>query len=96
MTADMTFCASPNCANQCGRKMQPEQKAFLDKNPNKPVSYSHFCCEHIYKQFLSRLGSYLLQKCTKCGYISGALPIEMFIDKCGEPEKDHEQAQPRA
>lgn len=45
MTVDMTFCASPNCKNECGRMMQPEQKAFLDKYPNNPVYYSYFCGE---------------------------------------------------
>ena len=45
MTVDMTFCGSPNCINECGRQMKPEQKAFLDKYPNKPVYYTYFCGE---------------------------------------------------
>jgi hypothetical protein len=43
MTVDMTFCASPNCKNECGRKMEPDQKSFLYEWPNKPVSYAYFC-----------------------------------------------------
>ena len=43
MTVDMTFCGSPNCTNKCGRQMKPEQRAFLEKYPSKPVYYSYFC-----------------------------------------------------
>jgi hypothetical protein len=38
---DRTFCASPNCKNECGRKMTEEQR---NRRPeNMPVSYAYFC-----------------------------------------------------
>ncbi len=38
---DKTFCASPNCKNNCGRQLTPELKA---KNiHNEWVSYAYFC-----------------------------------------------------
>lgn len=48
MTVDMTFCASPNCKNECGRKMQPHQNDFFDQCPSKPIYYSYFCGEPIH------------------------------------------------
>ena len=47
---DKTFCASPNCKNECGRKMTPELEDELKRAnmPDKwdgmlPVSYNYFC-----------------------------------------------------
>lgn len=38
---DKTFCASPNCKNECGRQLTSELEA---KNIiNNWVSYSYFC-----------------------------------------------------
>ncbi len=45
MTVDITFCASPNCVNECCRQMNSEQHAFLFKFPSKPVYYAYFCGE---------------------------------------------------
>jgi len=49
---DKTFCASPNCTNECGRKMTKEQrKRYLDSiidNPDKITSWTswgYFCGE---------------------------------------------------
>ena len=35
---DRTFCASPNCKNECGRKLQNEHN-----HPNEYIWYSYFC-----------------------------------------------------
>jgi hypothetical protein len=47
---DRTFCASPNCKNECGRmmtEMQTSQRkaSFYASGFNLPVSYAYFCCE---------------------------------------------------
>lgn len=44
-TIDRTFCASPNCKNECGRKMPEKDKKFLQGHPWYPVSYAYFCGE---------------------------------------------------
>lgn len=45
MNTDKTFCASPNCQNECGRKMSDEHKAIIKKNANPWISYAYFCGE---------------------------------------------------
>jgi len=46
---DKTFCASPNCKNECGRKMTDEKREFLKQLALKctksinVVSYGYFC-----------------------------------------------------
>ena len=45
---DKTFCASPNCKNDCGRKMTESEKEqykkfFVDTGFVMPVSYGYFC-----------------------------------------------------
>lgn len=53
---DKTFCASPDCNNECGRKMTDEEKEEL-KVANLPenwdgmlgVSYRYFCGEPEYE-----------------------------------------------
>lgn len=44
---DKTFCASPNCANECGRKMTKNERDRLDylrdKGGEVLVSYARFC-----------------------------------------------------
>ena len=40
--ADKTFCASPNCTNECGRKLTDEQKEDI-KRRGLDVCYA-FCC----------------------------------------------------
>ena len=42
---DKTFCASPHCKNECGRKITEEDKKFLKGHPWYPVSYAYFCGE---------------------------------------------------
>lgn len=45
---DKTYCASPNCENECGRKMTIEEEGFLLDNPPAQyygISYGYFCGE---------------------------------------------------
>lgn len=47
---DKTFCASPNCKNECGRQLTEEQKQDLAMLSDagywsSQVSYSYFCGE---------------------------------------------------
>ena len=42
---DKTFCASPNCKNECGRMMSEFEKQFIKGHPWYPVSYGYFCGE---------------------------------------------------
>lgn len=39
---DKTFCASPNCQNQCGRMLTEELKAEAIK-VGLPIAYARFC-----------------------------------------------------
>lgn len=44
----MTFCASPNCTNKCGRKLTEEIKKEAEKwwgGPDAPICISYFCGE---------------------------------------------------
>ena len=41
---DKTFCASPNCKNDCGRKMTDEEKV-QSISSGLFVSYAYFCGE---------------------------------------------------
>ena len=40
---DKTFCASPNCKNDCGRKMTDEQYHRLVFLNYERVAYGYFC-----------------------------------------------------
>lgn len=40
---DKTFCASPNCVGDCGRKMSESLRMRLDSQKVKPISYGYFC-----------------------------------------------------
>jgi len=45
---DRTFCDSPNCQNECGRKMtDKEYQEWWDLPKDKwlPISYGYFCGE---------------------------------------------------
>ena len=46
---DKTFCASPNCMNVCGRKMNEEQRKLyptaLKISPFINLSFAYFCGE---------------------------------------------------
>ena len=39
---DKTFCASPDCQNDCGRKMSPFEE-MESKEIEANVSYAYFC-----------------------------------------------------
>lgn len=44
---DRTFCASPGCTNECGRKMSEDEKRELDRAVTADntllVSWGYFC-----------------------------------------------------
>lgn len=47
---DKTFCSSPNCKNECGRKMSEQEKDTLKKMFERvgfslPLSTAYFCGE---------------------------------------------------
>jgi len=44
---DKTFCASPNCKNECGRKMTDKERDALDRLPlqERVISQAYFCSE---------------------------------------------------
>lgn len=44
MTLDKTFCATPNCKNECGRRMAEDERALSVKLAI-PISYAYFCGE---------------------------------------------------
>jgi len=49
---DKTFCASPDCKNECGRKMTEAEKQecknfHYSTGFTMPVSYGYFCGEPI-------------------------------------------------
>lgn len=49
-TLDKTYCASPECKNECGRKMTKEEIDYIKKFTFIPISFAYFCGEpFIYK-----------------------------------------------
>lgn len=42
---DKTFCDSPQCKNDCGRRMTDEERSRLTYLNDKHVSYGYFCGE---------------------------------------------------
>lgn len=40
---DKTFCASPQCENQCGRRMTDKERDQLTYSQAQYVSYGYFC-----------------------------------------------------
>jgi hypothetical protein len=40
---DKTFCASPNCKNDCGRRMTDKERKELTYLNSDRVSYDYFC-----------------------------------------------------
>lgn len=42
---DKTFCASPQCKNDCGRRMTDEERERLTYSNAQYVSYGYFCGE---------------------------------------------------
>lgn len=40
---DKTFCASPQCKNDCGRRMTDAQREQLTYSQAQYVSYGYFC-----------------------------------------------------
>lgn len=43
---DKTFCASPQCKNDCGRRMTDREREQLTYAQSQYVSYGYFCGEH--------------------------------------------------
>jgi hypothetical protein len=46
---DKTFCASPHCTNECGRRMTDEEHHRLVYLNDDRVSYGYFCGEPEYE-----------------------------------------------
>ena len=42
---DKTFCASPQCKNDCGRRMTDREREQLTYSEAQYVSYGYFCGE---------------------------------------------------
>lgn len=42
---DKTFCASPQCKNDCGRRMTDKEREQLTYSQAQYVSYGYFCGE---------------------------------------------------
>ena len=42
---DKTYCMSPNCINECGRKMDDNLKEHLRFDKITPTSFAYFCGE---------------------------------------------------
>lgn len=42
---DTTYCASPHCKNECGRKASPEIEEAFAQTQYKGVSFGYFCGE---------------------------------------------------
>jgi hypothetical protein len=45
MNTNKTFCASPDCKNECGRKMSDEMREQMIRRNQPYVSYAYFCGE---------------------------------------------------
>ena len=42
---DYTYCASPDCKNECGRQMSDEIRKAVEKDKYARYSMSYFCGE---------------------------------------------------
>jgi hypothetical protein len=42
---DHTYCGSPHCQNECGRKMSDSIKKEVEKDEYARVAFSYFCGE---------------------------------------------------
>ena len=62
---DRTYCASPNCKNECGRKMSKEVEKLLKQDKHGRTSYAYFCDEPCKHEWVN--GSFLVTHCNKCG-----------------------------
>lgn len=49
---DKTFCSSPNCTNECGRKITEQEKAHAI-SLGLYVAYAYFCGEGTIKEELN-------------------------------------------
>lgn len=45
MNLDRTFCASPQCQNDCGRKFTEEVRRAMERAGKPYVSMAYFCGE---------------------------------------------------
>lgn len=41
---DRTYCISPNCKGECGKKLTDEERKRAEKS-KLPISYAYFCGE---------------------------------------------------
>lgn len=49
---DRTFCVSPNCVNECERKLTPEIRAAANKwMKDAPIAVAYFCGPKEDKEF---------------------------------------------
>jgi hypothetical protein len=48
---DKTFCASPKCRNDCGRRMTDKERDQLIYAQAEYVNYGYFCGEHALTDF---------------------------------------------
>ena len=53
MNKDKSFCASPQCKNECGRKMKDELREILAMQNMPWVSYGYFCVEPEYTRVVN-------------------------------------------
>ena len=58
---DKTYCATPDCKNECGRKMSEEVRQLLAQDKHGRTAYAYFCGEPS-QQFLDNLSLLYLQK----------------------------------
>lgn len=58
---DKTYCMSPGCKNECGRKMSEEVRQLLARDEYGRTSYGYFCGEPS-QQFLDNLSLLYLSK----------------------------------
>lgn len=65
---DKTFCASPQCQNECGRRMTDAQRDQLTYGESQHVSYAYFCGEgcHHESDGLIYTNNPPQNKCIKC------------------------------
>ncbi len=70
---DKTFCASPRCNNDCGRRMTDEQREQLTYSQAQYVSYGYFCGEQDGQAPIRRLKAVLD-------------PDKLHLSRCDDPD----------
>jgi hypothetical protein len=64
---DKTYCASPQCKNDCGRDIIQEINRTLQDSKYSRISYAYLCGKPCTHEFES--SSFLVTICTLCGEI---------------------------